>query len=109
MEVDSSFAGDAFLGALENFTASGKRAGQEAAGQSTTVAPSDTLGSNLPSLRPFTPLTQYGISQRVEDYLNSQWDEEDEQAAITGFRKAFQIFQQTESATVAVATAGLVA
>lgn len=109
MEVDSILAGDAFLGALDNFTTSGKRAEQEAAAQSTTAAPSDTFGSTLPSLRPFTPLTQYGISQRVEDYLNSQWDEEDEQAAITGFRKAFQIFQQNESAPAAVATAGLVA
>lgn len=99
MKVDSSLAGDAFLRALDNFTTSGKRAEQEAA------APSDAFGSTLPSLRPFTPLTQYGISQRVEDYLNSQWDEEDEQVAITGFRKAFQIFQQNESATTAVATA----
>lgn len=99
MKVDSSLAGDAFLRALDNFTTSGKRAEQDAA------APSDTFGSTLPSLRPFTPLTQYGITQRVEDYLNSQWDGEDEQVAITGFRKAFQIFQQNESATTAVATA----
>lgn len=109
MEVDSNLAGDAFLRALDNFTTSGKKAEHEVAAQSTTAAPSDTFGLILPSLRPFTPLTQYGISQRVEDYLNSQWDEEDEQAAITGFRKAFQIFQQNESATAAVATAGLVA
>lgn len=109
MEVDSNLAGDAFLRALDNFTTSGKKAEQEVAAQSTTAAPSDTFGLILTSLRPFTPLTQYGISQRVEDYLNSQWDEEDEQAAITGFRKAFQIFQQNESATAAVATGGLVA
>lgn len=109
MEVDSTLAGDAFLRALDNFTASGKKFEHQVAAQSTTAAPSDTFGLILPSLRPFTPLTQYGISQRVEDYLNSQWDEEDEQAAITGFRKAFQIFQQNESTTAAVATAGLVA
>lgn len=109
MEVDSNLAGDAFLRALENFTTSGKKAEQEVATQSTTAATTDTFGFILPNLRPFTPLTQYGISQRVEEYLNSQWDGEDEQAAITGFRNAFQIFQQNENATAAVATTGLVA
>lgn len=109
MEVDSNLAGDVFLRAFDNFKPSGKKAEQKVAAQSTTAHPSDTFGLILPNLRPFTPLTQYGISQRVEDYLNSQWDEEDEQAAITGFRKAFRIFEQNESATAAVATAGLVA
>ena len=104
MEVDPNLAGDAFSGALDNFTASGKGAEQEAAAQSTRAALSDTFGSIRPSLRPFTPLTQYGISQQVEDFLNSQWDEEDEQAAITGFRRAFRIFQENESGM-----AGLVA
>lgn len=109
MEVDPKLAGDAFSGALDNFTTSRNGAGQKAAAQNTQAASSDTFGSILPNLRPFTPLTQYGISQRVEDYLKLQWDEEDEHAAITGFHKAFEIFKENESATAAVATAGLVA
>lgn len=109
MEMDPHLAGDAFSGVFDNSTNSGKRAGQEEVAQSRQAALSDTFGSILPSLRPFTPLIQYGITSRVEDYLNSQWDEEDEQAAITEFRRAFQIFQENESATAAMPTAGLVA
>lgn len=43
--------------------------------------------------------------KEFETCLNSQWDNEDEQAAITEFRTAFQIFEKNEGATVAVSVA----
>lgn len=87
MEVDPQIACKAFEGGLDKFKASG-----------------DTFKSLPHDLQPFTPLSQYGISPRVEAYLESQWGEEDQQAAVTGFERAFQIFQNEEAAAAAIAT-----
>lgn len=88
MEVDPQIAGEAFEGGLDQSKASG-----------------EALKSLPRNLQPFTPLCQYGISPRVEAYLDSQWDEEDRRAAVTGFERAFQIFQENEAAAAAAAIA----
>lgn len=86
MEVDPQIAGDAFGRGLDKFNASGY------------------IFESIPdNLQPFTPLNQYGISPRVEAYLDSQWDVEDQRAAVTEFDKAFTIFQENEAAAAAVA------
>lgn len=43
-----------------------------------------------------TPLSQYAISLRFEAYLDSQWDEEDQRAAVTGLERACKSFSKTK-------------
>lgn len=87
MEVDPQIAGDAFKMGLDKFNASGYN-----------------FKSIPDNLQPFTPLNQYGISSRVEAYLDSQWNEEDRLAAVTEFDRAFKNFQEDEAAAAATAT-----
>lgn len=87
MEVDLQIAGEAYERGFEKFKASG-----------------DIFKSLPQNLQPFTPSSQYGISPRVEAYLDSQWDEDDQRAAVTGFERGFQIFQENGAAAAADAT-----
>lgn len=87
MEVNPQIAAEAFERGFEKLEASG-----------------DTFKSVPQNLQPFTPLSQYGISPRVEAYLDSQWDEDDHRAAVAVFERGFQIFQENGAAATSIAT-----